>query len=173
MAVLPILKYPEPILKQEAEPVEEINDDIKALAQDMLETMYNAPGSGLAAPQVGRGVRLIVVDGGRVDQEPQNLVLVNPEIVSAEGSFEFEEACLSVMDYSAKTKRAARVTVRGLDLEGRPVEIEAEGLAAVVFQHEIDHLDGILFIDRISALKRDLYRRKLKKMIKQQQTRAD
>ena len=172
MAVLPIVTYPEPVLKKEAEPVEVIDDEIRALARDMLETMYNAPGSGLAAPQVGRSCRLIVVDGSRVGEEQQDLVLVNPEILSAEGEILFEEACLSVLDYSAKVKRAAQVTVKGLDLEGQPVEIKAEGFPAVVFQHEIDHLNGILFIDRISALKRDLYRRKLKKILKKKEEQA-
>lgn len=168
MAVLPILTFPDPVLKEESSPVSEINNDIKELAQDMIETMIAAPGSGLAAPQVGRSCRLIVVDLSQTREEQKPFVLVNPEILSADGEFLYEEACLSVVDYSAKVKRASSVTVRGLDLEGKPLEIQAEGRLAVVFQHEIDHLDGVLFIDRISALKRDLYRRRLKKLAKNQ-----
>jgi len=169
MAALPIRLYPDPVLKQEAAPIDQIGDDIRQLGRDMIDTMIHAPGSGLAAPQVGRSCRLIVVDGGgpgETGDKDKAIVLVNPEIVSAEGEILFEEACLSVLEYSAKVKRAAAVKVRGLNLEGRPVEIETNGRLAVVFQHEIDHLDGILFIDRISSLKRDLYRRKLKKILK-------
>jgi peptide deformylase len=166
MAILPILTYPDPVLKKEAEPVAEIDDDIRTLAADMTETMVAAPGSGLAAPQVGRSCRLIVVDMTQLGNPDKAMPLINPEIVEAEGEQVYEEACLSVVDYAAKVTRAASVTVRGLDLEGRPVEFKAQGRLAVVFQHEIDHLDGILFIDRISALKRDLYKRKLRKMLK-------
>ncbi|MEW5725401.1 MAG: peptide deformylase [Thermodesulfobacteriota bacterium] len=169
MAVLPILKYPDPILKKEAGPITEITEDIRKLAQDMIETMYDAPGSGLAAPQVGRSCRLIVVDHSTEEHVGRALALLNPEIVRAEGELVFEEACLSVLDYSAKVTRANQVWVRSLDLVGCPVEIEAEGRLAVVLQHEIDHLNGILFIDRISSLKRDLYRRKLKKILKNQE----
>ncbi|MDY6852487.1 MAG: peptide deformylase [Thermodesulfobacteriota bacterium] len=175
MAVLPILMYPDPILTTEAESIEEINDDIRTLARDMIDTMIDAPGSGLAAPQVGSGLRLIVVDGGGQDShggKDNALAIINPEIVRAEGELLYEEACLSVLDYSAKVKRAAAVKVKGLDLDGNPVEIEAEGRLAVVFQHEIDHTHGTLFIDRISHLKRDLYRRKLKKILKNKQQAA-
>lgn len=168
MAVLPILKYPDPMLKQVAEPVEEINDNIRQLAQDMVQTMYDAPGSGLAAPQVGRSCRMIVVDTRTSEERGECLVVINPEIVSAQGEMVYEEACLSVIDYSAKVNRAAEVVVRGLDLDGQLAEYRASGRLAVVFQHEIDHLNGVLFLDRISSLRRDLYRRKLKKMLKSQ-----
>ena len=168
MAILPILTYPDPILSAEAESVAEIGDAVKTLAEDMIETMYDAPGSGLAAPQVGCSVRMIVVEASTPEEYPKALVVINPEIVTANGEILFEEACLSVIDYSAKVNRYSEVKVRGLDLEGNPIEIEANGRLAVVFQHEIDHLDGILFIDRISSLKRDLYRRKLKKILKSQ-----
>ncbi|MEW6265239.1 MAG: peptide deformylase [Thermodesulfobacteriota bacterium] len=169
MAVLPILKYPEPLLKKEAAPVLEITDEIKQLARDMIQTMYDAPGSGLAAPQVGRGLRLIVVEASTPEEVGKSLAVVNPVIISAKGEITFEEGCLSVIEYTAKVDRAAEVVIRGLNLEGRPLEIEASGRLAVVFQHEIDHLDGILFIDRISSLKRDLYRRKLKRILKNQE----
>ncbi|MBF0530400.1 MAG: peptide deformylase [Deltaproteobacteria bacterium] len=166
MAVLPILKYPDPSLKHVSAPVETITDDIRQLAQDMVETMYNAHGSGLAAPQVGKNCRMIVVDAGTPEESGKPLVLINPEILSAQGEIIFEEACLSVIDYSANVHRAAEITVQGLDPDGRSIEYKAIGRMAVVFQHEIDHLNGVLFIDRISSLRRDLYRRKLKKLIK-------
>jgi peptide deformylase len=172
MAVIPILTYPDPILKKECPPVDKINDDIKQLARDMIDTMKNAPGSGLAAPQVGAFCRLIVLDVGSPEEPGKSLVVVNPEIVSRNGELIFEEACLSVLDYSARVSRSAEVTVNGLDLDGNAVTIEATGRLAVVFQHEIDHLDGILFIDRISTLKRDLYKRKLKKIMRQNEAQA-
>ena len=168
MAIRPIMKYPDPVLKEIAKPIEEITDEIRALAEDMIETLYDAPGAGLAAPQVGESCRLIVLDAS-TEEELKAMVVVNPEIVTTEGTLVFEEACLSVLEYSAKVTRADKVVVRGKDLEGKPVEIEAQGRLAVVFQHEIDHLDGILFIDRISSLKRDLYKRKLKKMLKEKE----
>ena len=173
MAVIPIVKYPDPVLTREATPVEKIDEDIRRLAEDMVDTMRMAPGAGLAAPQVGRSCRLIVVEmsDGQAIRDP--LVLVNPKITSAEGQLVFEEACLSVVDYSAKVDRASEVMVEALDLEGVPVEIQAEGRLAVVLQHEIDHLDGILFIDRISRLKRDLYKRRLKKLLKKERESED
>ena len=166
MAILPILTYPHPVLKTEAEPVEEIDDAIRDLARNMVDTMYDAPGAGLAAPQVGHSCRMIVVEASTPEETPKPLVVINPEIIDTNGELVFEEACLSVLEYSAKVTRAHDVVVQGQDLEGRPVEFKASGRLAVVFQHEIDHLDGILYIDRISGLKRDLYRRKLKKILK-------
>jgi peptide deformylase len=171
MAVLEIVKYPHPVLKQEAKPIEKIDDRIRELAENMIETMRDAPGAGLAAPQVGESCRLIVLDASTED-EIKELAVINPEIITAEGEIVFNEACLSVIDYSANVTRANEVTVRGLDLDGNPIEIKAEERMAVVFQHEIDHLDGILFIDRISSLKRDLYKRRLKKLLKQQEKEA-
>ncbi len=166
MAVLEIQKYPEPVLKEKAKPVAEITDDIQCLIDNMADTMYNAPGIGLAANQVGALHRVIVFDI-TPKEEGRNLnVIINPEIVACSGDLVHQEACLSVLDYSCDVRRKACVTVAGLDREGRPIEIEAKDLLAVVLQHEIDHLDGILFIDRISRLKRSLYKRQLQKTLK-------
>jgi peptide deformylase len=173
MALRPVLQFPDPRLKRVSEPIEKITDEIRALAEDMLEVMYDEPGIGLAAPQVGAPVRLIVVDTEWKDEEAgaerTPLVLVNPEIVHREGSLVWSEACLSVPDFTAEVERAARVRVRGLDLQGREVVEEASDLRAVCFQHEIDHLDGILFIDRISRLKRSLYVSKRKKTAREEE----
>ncbi len=167
MAVLEIKRYPDPILKRKARPVEEINGSLQKLIDDMLETMYDAPGIGLAAPQVGESIRLIVVDVSAREEEHPLIVLINPEIVYTEGKVDSEEGCLSVPGYVSTIRRANRVLVRGLDREGKPVEIEATGLLGRALQHEIDHLDGILFIDRMSPIKREFFRkrylRKLKK----------
>jgi len=166
MAILEILKYPDPRLSRVARPVENITDDIVQLINDLLETMYAAPGVGLAANQVGALHRIVVLD---VDYEnPQKKVykLINPSIVRSEGEILWEEGCLSVVDFTAEVRRAARVEVAALDDHGKETKIEAEGLLAVALQHEIDHLDGKLFIDRISRLKRDLYTRKRKKMLR-------
>ena len=166
MAVLEILKYPDPRLSRIARPVENITNDIVQLINDMLETMYAAPGVGLAANQVGALHRIVVLD---IDHEnPQKKVykLINPTIVRSEGEILWEEGCLSVVDFTAEVRRAARVEVAALDDHGKETKIEAEGLLAVALQHEIDHLDGKLFIDRISRLKRDLYTRKRKKMLR-------
>jgi peptide deformylase len=167
-----VLQFPDPRLKRVSAPVEKITDEIRALAQEMLEVMYDEPGIGLAAPQVGEALRLIVVDTEWKDEEVggerRPLVLVNPEIVHREGSITWTEACLSVPDFSAEVERAAQVRVRGLDLDGREVIEDASDLRAVCFQHELDHLDGILFIDRISRLKRSLYVSKRKKALRQE-----
>lgn len=162
MAILPVLLFPDPRLKRTSAPIEEITDEIRRLAADMLETMYDEPGIGLAAPQVGAAIRLIVVDTTWTEEgaDRSPLVLVNPEIVSREGLITWTEGCLSVPDYQAEVERAARVRLRARDLEGRAVEIDAEELQAVCFQHEIDHLDGILFIDHLSALRRGMILRK-------------
>lgn len=167
MALLEILTYPDPILKQVSEPVEEINSDVTALIQDLLETMYEAPGIGLAAPQVGQLKRVVVLDlDYRSGEERKPIVLVNPEIVFSEGEILFEEACLSVPEYSAEVKRSEKVKVKGLNEKGEDVEIEGEGLLSVALQHEIDHLDGILFVDRLGLVKRDIFKRKFKKSMK-------
>jgi peptide deformylase len=135
----------------------------------MLDVMYDEPGIGLAAPQLGVPVRLAVVDVGWTEEgaEKSPLVLVNPEIVHREGTITWTEGCLSVPDFQADVERAERVRLRATDLDGKPLEIEAEGLEAVCFQHEIDHLDGVLFIDRISRLKRSMYVRKRMKQLRQ------
>jgi len=169
MAVLPIKTYPDPILSRACRKVEVVDDGLRRLAADMLETMYAAPGVGLAAPQVGSDLRLVVVDCSDRDQEPAPLVLVNPRIVEAEGSLVFEEGCLSVPDYTSEVTRADRVVVQALDGEGRPIRVEGRGLMAVCLQHELDHLEGRLFIDRISSLKRSLYKKRRAKQIKRDQ----
>ena len=167
MAILEVLKYPDPNLKKKAQPVAKIDQTIRQLAKDMAETMYAAPGVGLAATQVGRPFRLIVLDVTPADQPKDLKVLINPEIVSAEGDCTWEEGCLSVPDCSEEVKRKKKVVVRGQNLEGKTVEITGENLLSVALQHEIDHLDGILFIDRLSRLKRDLVKRKMQKELKE------
>jgi len=169
MGILRIYHYPEPVLNQPAAPVPAIDDALRQLAADMAETMYSAPGVGLAAPQVGIGKRLIVLDCAGKDEPPQLVTAVNPEIIAREGEAFEEEGCLSVPDYYARVARAAKVRVRYLGLDGESRELEAEGLWAVCFQHEIDHLDGILFVDHLSPLKKSLFRKKYKKIMEQQQ----
>lgn len=169
MAVLTIRHYPDPVLQQVAEPVAEIDAAIKTLAADMAETMYAAPGVGLAAPQVGIGKRLVVLDCAAQDEESQLITAINPEIVAREGEQCEEEGCLSVPGYYARIHRAAKVTVRFLDLDGNQVEMEAEGMLAVCFQHEIDHLDGQLFVDHLSSLKKGMFRKKYQKIMQQQE----
>ncbi|MCX8072519.1 MAG: peptide deformylase [Candidatus Binatia bacterium] len=167
MALRPILKYPDPTLKRTSLPVQNIDGRVQELLNDMVETMYHAPGIGLAAPQVGVSERVIVLD---VDKEQHGvglIKLINPQIAAREGSIVFEEGCLSVIGYTAEVRRAAKVLVRAWTPEEKEIEIEAEGLFAVALQHEIDHLDGKLFIDRISSLKRDLYRRRLRKWMRE------
>lgn len=164
MAVLPIRKLPDPILRQPARDINAINGELRSLIEDMGETMYAAPGLGLAANQVGALHRLIVFDVAYRDGGARDLqVLINPCITEAAGELTFEEACLSVEDFKAEVRRHARVTVKGLDREGKPVTVTGKGLLAVVLQHEVDHLDGVLIIDRISRLKRSIYLRRLKK----------
>ena len=169
MAILHICTYPEEILRQPAEPVTDIDEEVVRLVDHMAETMYSAPGIGLAATQVGVAKQVLVADTAARKPESELIVLINPEIVAAEGEVLFEEGCLSVPDYQAEVKRHERITVRGLNLKGEEVEIEAEGLLAIVLQHEIDHLNGILFIDRLSKLKRDLYKRRLRKKLAKEQ----
>jgi peptide deformylase len=166
MAVLEIQKYPEPVLKETARQVEQITDDIQCLIDNMADTMYDAPGIGLAANQVGALHRVIVFDITPKEEGRNLSVIINPEIVAASGDLVYQEACLSVREYACDVRRKACITVAGLDREGKPVQIEAQDLLAVVLQHEIDHLDGILFIDRISRLKRSLYNRQLQKILK-------
>jgi peptide deformylase len=163
MAVREILIIGHPMLVKKAEPVERVDADIVRLAGDMVETVHAAPGIGLAAPQVGVSKRVIVVDLSVGERKDDLIVLVNPEIVRKEGKVTCEEGCLSVPDIREKVARPYRVTVSGLDLEGRAVEVEAEDLLARVLCHEIDHLEGILFVEKLSPLKRKLIRKKLKK----------
>jgi peptide deformylase len=170
MAVLDICVYPDPVLRKKASPVDKIDQDLICLIDDMAETMYKAPGIGLAANQVGRPVRVLVIDiDSRSGGGGGLLALINPEIVSASGEIVFEEGCLSVPEFFSTVKRYEEVVVRGLDRDGNPVEIDAEGLLAIVLQHEIDHLEGRLFIDRLSPVARDVFKRKWKK--KQQEAK--
>jgi peptide deformylase len=169
MALRLILKYPDPLLKKRARPVQNIGGDVATLVADLAETMYAAPGVGLAATQVGVDQRVIVLDVRKEDDEPGKrlLKLINPEIAEREGEIVWEEACLSVPELTAPVKRARRVLVRAWTPEQREVEVEAEELLAVALQHEIDHLDGRLFLDRLSRLKRDLYRARQRKLERQ------
>jgi peptide deformylase len=160
-----IYTYPDSILRTISKPVENIDENIQKLIDSMGETMYSAPGIGLAAIQVGVPLRLIVYDLSVKDGERNLSVLINPEIVLFEESIVFEEACLSVLEFSADVERYARVKIKGVDRQGNPLDIEAEDLKAVCLQHEIDHLNGVLFIDHISNLKRSLYKRKIKKIL--------
>jgi len=169
MALRPILTYPDPLLKRRARPVENIGGDVAQLVEDMAQTMYAAPGVGLAATQVGVDQRVIVLDVRKEDEEPGKrlLKLINPVIAERDGEIVWEEGCLSVPDLTAPVKRAARVLVRGWTPEQREVEVEAEELLAVALQHEIDHLEGRLFLDHLSRLKRDLYRARQRKLERQ------
>jgi peptide deformylase len=163
MALRDVLIIGDPILAKKSEPIGEITGEIAQLARDMVETVHAAPGVGLAAPQVGVNKRLIVVDLSVGEDKTALHILVNPEIVAAEGEAVCEEGCLSVPEIKEKVPRPYRVVVRGLDLEGRRVEVEGEDLLARAFCHEIDHLDGVLFVDKLSALKRALIKKKLRK----------
>jgi peptide deformylase len=167
MALLKIRKYPDPVLKQAAQPVANIDGEVSAFLDSMAQTMYAAPGVGLAATQVADSRRLIVLDTDHQHPGKHLLKLINPRIVAAEGSILWEEGCLSVIDFNAEVKRASKVLIKAWTLEQNEIELEATDLQAIAFQHEIDHLDGKLFIDRISRIKRDLYRRKLAKMLKE------
>jgi peptide deformylase len=161
-----IVKYPDPILQQPTEPVTEFNDDLRALVDDMFESMYAAHGIGLAAPQIGVAKRLTVIDLSFQKNPEEKIVLINPEIIHKEGKLNEEEGCLSLPEIREKVSRAAKVRVRAQDANGKWFELDADELLARAFQHEIDHLDGILFIFRVSALKRDLLLRKIRKMQK-------
>ncbi|MEE9566963.1 MAG: peptide deformylase [Desulfobacteria bacterium] len=168
MAVRRILTYPDTVLRERAEPVTNIDGKIQQIIDDMADTMYHASnGVGLASNQVGELRRIIMFDTSAKDEPNDLVVLINPEIVEADGIVVNEEGCLSVIDYRADVKRAERVTVKGIDREGDPITLKKEGLDAIVLQHEIDHLNGILFIDHISKLKRELYKRRLKKVLKE------
>jgi peptide deformylase len=169
MAILRIRTFPEPVLKTTAAPVEQIDGTIAQLASDLAETMYDAPGIGLAAPQVGAGQRLIVLDVRKKDEPAgRNLLkLVNPVIAEREGEIVWEEGCLSVPDFSSDVTRAQRVLVKAWTIDQHEIQIEASDLLAVALQHEIDHLDGKLFLERLSRLKRELYTKRRKKLVRQ------
>lgn len=162
--ILKIVKYPEPVLSQPGEPVTEFDDNLRQLVADMFETMYAAQGIGLAAPQVGVSKRLTIIDLSMGKDPAAKLVLINPEIIFSEGKLYEEEGCLSFPDIREKIVRAARVRIRAQDENGKWFEMDGEELMSRCMQHEIDHLDGILFVFRMSALKRSLNLRKIKKL---------
>ena len=162
-----ILTYPAPALKKTAVAVANIDGHVNELADELVEAMYAAPGVGLAAPQVGVSQRVIVLDIDTENRGENLFKLVNPVIKAREGTVLWEEGCLSVVDFTAEVRRSAKVLVKAWTPDEKEIEIEADGLLAVALQHEVDHLNGKLFIDRISALKRDVYRRKIKKMIRE------
>ncbi len=167
MTILEIKTYPDIFLSKPTKQIENIDGNIQLLIENMAATMYEAPGVGLVAIQVGQDKSLLVYDVAPKDEKRELQVLINPKIVSSEGTMISEdEGCLSVPDFRANVKRASQVLVEGLDREGKPVQIEAEGLLALVLQHEIDHLNGTLFIDHISSLKRQIYKRRVKKSLK-------
>jgi peptide deformylase len=164
MALLPIITAPDPRLKRKAAPVERVDGTIRRLLADMLETMYAAPGIGLAGPQLGHLLRVIVVDVAENDEEPAPLKMVNPEIADVTGEdVEYEEGCLSLPEHYAKVVRPGGVKLRYLDETGAAQERQVEGMLATCIQHEIDHLDGILFVDRVSLVRRNMILRKLTK----------
>ena len=170
MAIRKIIEYPEPLLRLKAKKVEVFDDELKILTEDMAETMWDAPGIGLAAPQVAQSLRVIVVDITEPGEEKKHLVLVNPEIVEHEGSQLDEEGCLSVPELTAQVQRYKKVKVDYQAEDGTSNQLVAEDRFAVVLQHEIDHLNGVLFIDHLSPLKRNLYKKKRKKMLALEQT---
>lgn len=168
MAILDIITYPDPRLLEPSEPVETIDDTIRQLIEDMVETMFDAPGSGLAAIQVGVNKQIIVVNTTATEEEPSWYALINPRITEKDGYFLSEdEGCLSVPELRANVKRASKIKVEALDVEGKPVSMDVDGFHAVILQHEIDHVNGVLFVDYLSALKRNMYKKKIKKLMKQ------
>jgi peptide deformylase len=167
MAQRPIIILPDPKLRLVSAKIERVDDSLRRLIDDMIETMHEAPGVGLAAIQVAEPIRLLVVDVAKKEEEPEPQVLINPEIVwSSEERATYEEGCLSIPEYYAEVERPASVRARALDRDGKIRDVLAEGLLATVLQHEIDHLDGVLFIDHISKLKRDRVIKKFQKAAK-------
>lgn len=166
MSLLPVLKFPDPKLRKQSKPVEKVSSSIVRLARDMFETMVAENGIGLAAPQIGEQIRLVVMDVPKIDPiDPEKIVhdklaLINPQIVHGEGKIQYEEGCLSCPELIVLVDRNEKVSVKYLDLEGRPQEVKAEQLKAVCLQHEIDHLNGVLLVDKLSRIKRDLYKQK-------------
>ncbi len=161
-----ILTFPDPRLKEKSKPVTEVTDKIRSIMDEMLEVMYEAPGIGLAAPQVNIHKRIVVIDLS--DEKDSPMFFINPEIIASSGTEEMEEGCLSVPDYTAIVERPSEVTVKALDREGNEFQLECDDLLAVCIQHEIDHLNGKLFVDYLSPLKRQMVRKKLEKLKKSQ-----
>lgn len=172
MAIKKIFTYPDPILRRKVEPVTNFDDSLKQLARDLVDTMYDAPGAGLAANQIGECLRVVAIDVSENDTVKKPLVLVNPEIIGKEGCQVDEEGCLSVIDFTAKVERYNKLLIRAQDLAGKPLEFPAEDFFARVIQHELDHLDGVLFIDHLTPLKRMLYKKRLKKILREQEEEA-
>jgi peptide deformylase len=167
MSIKPLIILPDPVLRQVSKPVSQVDAPLLKLADDMLETMYDAPGIGLAAIQIGEPLRMLVIDLAKEGEPPAPQLFINPEIVEiGEERSVYEEGCLSIPDYYAEVERPATVRVKYLDRDGKLQEIDAEGLLATCLQHEIDHLNGVLFIDHISKLKRDMVVKKFKKLAK-------
>lgn len=166
--ILEILEFPDERLRQVSEPVTKFDAELKALVDDMFQTMYAAPGVGLAAIQVNRPLRMMVIDVEPQDR-PRPLVFVNPVIAATEGEVAWEEGCLSVPGFTAEVDRAERVWVKAHDVNGVPFELEADGLLAIAIQHEFDHLEGVLFVDHLSRLKRQMFMKKYKKIQAQNQ----
>jgi peptide deformylase len=167
MTIKPLIILPDPLLRQTSAPVERVDDEVRRLADDMLETMYDAPGIGLAAIQIGLPRRLLVIDLSKEGDEKEPQVFINPEIlVSSDERSVYEEGCLSIPDYYAEVERPATITLRYLDRDGKMQETQADDLLATCLQHEIDHLNGVLFIDHISKLKREMVVRKFTKAAK-------
>jgi peptide deformylase len=173
MTIRPLIILPDPKLRLVSKPIAAVTDEVRRLADDMLETMYDAPGVGLAAIQVGVPLRMVTMDVSKSETEPQPMVLINPEILTASGEKSaYEEGCLSIPEYYEEVERPARVRFRYTNLEGEAIEQEADGLLATCVQHEIDHLNGILFIDYLSKLKRDRVMTKFKKVAKREASGA-
>jgi peptide deformylase len=165
MTLRKILEFPDPFLRQQAQAVTVFDEHLVKLVSDMTETMYDAPGIGLAAPQVGESIQLLIIDVAKLEKEQRVLVMINPRLIGHEGSQVDEEGCLSVVDLTANVKRYKKVTVSYQDMAGEPHEITAEDRFEVVIQLEMDHLLGILFLDHLSMLKRTLYKKKVQKML--------
>jgi peptide deformylase len=163
MAILEIKKYPDPILKKKAAAVKDIDSYTDSLIKDMIETMYAAPGVGLAAPQIGVSLRIVVIDVSQRDGNHGLITLINPEIIQSEKDILWEEGCLSIPNFTANIKRKEKVVVKGYDRNLKEIEIEGEGILSIAIQHEIDHLNGLLLIDRLSPLKRGLFKKRFKK----------
>ncbi|MDH7802725.1 MULTISPECIES: peptide deformylase [unclassified Rhizobium] len=164
MTIKPLIILPDPVLRQQSRPIEQVDAEVLRLADDMLETMYDAPGIGLAAVQVGVPRRMLVIDVSRDDEEKKPVVFINPEILKVSDDVSaYEEGCLSIPDYYAEVERPASLTMRYVDRDGKQQTIDADGLLATCLQHEIDHLNGILFIDHISRLKREMVIKKFTK----------
>ena len=162
------MTYPAPVLRKKAVKIEKFDDTLRELAEDMAETMYDAQGVGLAGNQIGVARQIVVVDTSTQEDERQYIVLINPVISEGEGTVPDQEGCLSVVEYSAKVERFRKIRVTAQDPEGKELDLIAEDRFARIIQHEVDHLHGTLFIDRISSLKRGLYKKKLKKILKHQ-----